>query len=49
MCSNDGDSALRAEQLESPRKKRLAYEKRERIRVGFIWTCKSSDELINNF
>ena len=47
MCSNDGDSAPRAEHLEPPRKKRLGYEKRERIRVGFIWTCKSSDELIN--
>ncbi len=26
MCSNDGDSAPRAEQLEPPRKKRLAYK-----------------------
>ncbi len=49
VCSNDGDSAPRAEQLEQPRRKRLAYVKRERVRVGLIWTCKSSDELINNF
>ena len=49
VCSNDGDSAPRAEQLEQPRRKRLAYEKRERVKVGLIWTCKSSDELINNF
>ena len=49
MCSKDGDSAPRAEQLEPPRKKRLAFEKCERIRVGFLRTCKSSDELINSF